>query len=67
MAQTRLSTKQKQTHRRKIQVCGCQGRGEGEGWAGSLGMLDARYYLYLEWISNKVLMYSTRGTILNIL
>ena len=43
MAQTRLSTKQKQTHRRKIQVCGCQGRGEGEGWAGSLGMLDARY------------------------
>ena len=40
-----LSTKQKQTHRHIEQTCGCQGRGgEGEGWAGSLGLVDANYY-----------------------
>ena len=38
-----LSTKQKQTHRE--QTCGCQrGEGEGVGWMGSLGLLDANYY-----------------------
>ena len=30
MAQINLSTKQKQTHRHKDQICGCQGRGGGE-------------------------------------
>ena len=40
-----LSTKQKQTHR--DQTCGCQGGGggEGEGWTGSLGLVDANYYI----------------------
>ena len=32
-----LSAKQKQTHKHKEQICGCQG-GMGEGWIGSLGL-----------------------------
>ena len=44
--QTNLSAKQKQTHRHREQTCGCQaGRGEGEGWPGSLGLVDANYYI----------------------
>ena len=31
MAQTNLSTKQKQTHRHGDQTCGCQGGGGREG------------------------------------
>ena len=37
MAQTNLSTKQKQTHRHTEQICSCQGRGgweRGEGQDG---------------------------------
>ena len=37
-----LSTKQKQTHRRREQTCGCQ-EGGGVG-IGSLGLRDANYY-----------------------
>ena len=40
MTQMNISTKQKQTHRRREQTCGCQA-GEGEGWIGSLGLADA--------------------------
>ena len=41
-----LSTKQKQTHRHREQTCGYQGGGgEGVGWAGSLGLVDANYYI----------------------
>ena len=34
------------THRHREQTCGCQ-RGEGmeEGWTGSLGLVDANYYI----------------------
>ena len=54
-----LSMKQKQTHKHREQICGCQGRGGvGEGQIWSLGLADANY-LYLEWINNKVLHYST--------
>ena len=53
-----LSTKQKQTHRHREQTCGCQG-GECEGgmdWEFGI----SRYKLsYVEWINNKVLLYST--------
>ena len=43
----KLSTKQKQIHRRREQTCGCQGGGgEGEGWTGSLGLVDANYYIW---------------------
>ena len=27
------------------QTCGCQGRGVGEGWIGSLGLASANYYI----------------------
>ena len=55
MTQMNLPTKQKQTHRHREQTCGCQGRGGG-GWIGSLGLVDANYYL---WMDNKVLLHST--------
>ena len=43
---TTESPKQKQTHRHRKQVCGCQGGGKaGEGWSGSLGLADANYYI----------------------
>jgi len=35
-----------------------KGEGEGVGWTGSLGLIDANYCL-LEWISNGILLYST--------
>ena len=53
-----LSTEKKQTHRHVEHTSCCQG---GEGWSGmdwesgvSIGKL-----LYLEWISNEILLYST--------
>ena len=45
-----LSTKQKHTHRHTKQTYDCQG--EGGGWMG-----------YIEWVSNKVLLHSTRNYI----
>jgi len=39
-----LGAKQKRTHRQ--QICSCQGETGEEGWAGSLGLLDANYYTY---------------------
>ena len=42
-----LIVKQKQTHRHREQTCGCQGC-VGEGWIGSLGLVDANYYIYNE-------------------
>ena len=42
-----LSTKQKQAHRHREQTAGCQVVGWGwEGWIGSLGLVDAKYYIY---------------------
>ena len=33
-------------HRHRDQTCGCQGGGSmGEGWTGSLGLVDANYYI----------------------
>ena len=41
-----LSRKEKQTHRHREQTWGCQEeRGMGEGWSGSLGLVDANYYI----------------------
>ena len=56
-----LSTRQKQAHRHKEQTFGCQGGKQvGEGRTGSLGLADANYYmLYIGWINNEVLLYST--------
>ena len=67
MTQMNLSTKQKQTHRHREQTCGCQ---EGGGcrrrkdW--EFGISRCKL-LYIEWINNKVLLYSTQGTIFSIL
>ena len=42
-----LFTKKKQTHRHREQNCGYQGgRRVGEGCTGSLGLVDANYYIY---------------------
>ena len=36
----------------------------GEGWTGSLELADINYHIYsLEWIKNKVLLYSTENCI----
>ena len=43
MTQGNISTKKKQTHRHKDQICGYQGV-RTEGWIGSLGLTDASYY-----------------------
>ena len=49
-----LSTKQKQTHRLREQTCGCQGgRMDWEFGVSRCKLLD------IEWINNKVLLYST--------
>ena len=58
MAQMNLSTKQKQTHRHREQTCGCQGRGGGSGIEWEFGVSRGKL-LHLEWINNKVLIYST--------
>ena len=60
MTQMNLSTKQKQTHRRREQTCGCQ-RG-GEGMDGEFGISRCKL-LYIKWINNKVLLYSTEDYI----
>ena len=58
MAQMNLSIEKKQTHRHGEQTCGCQGR---EGWGGTDGKFGVDRYklLYLEWVSNEVLLNST--------
>ena len=46
MIQMNLFTKQKQTHRLREQTYGYQGGArEGEGWTGSLGLVDANHYI----------------------
>ena len=56
MAQMNLPTKQKQTHRRREPTCGCQGGGRRMDWESGAGRCKL---LHLEWINNKVLLYST--------
>ena len=55
-----LSMKQKQTHRRRGQTCGCQGGGGGRCGGGMEWEFGVGRYklLYIEWINNKVLQYS---------
>ena len=57
MAQMNLSTKQKQTHRHRDQTCGFWGQGgRGMDWEFGVGRCKL---LHLEWINDKVLLYST--------
>ena len=54
-----LFTEQKQIHRHREQTCGCQGgRREERGMDSEFGVGRCKL-LHLEWINNKVLMYST--------
>ena len=48
---------QKQTHRHREQICGCQGVGQGRDGLG-VGISNCKL-LYEEWINSKVLLYST--------
>ena len=55
MTQMDLFMKQKQTHR--DQICGCQGE-EGGGRSNWEFEVNRCKLLYIEWIKNKVLLYS---------
>ena len=57
-----ISTKQKQTHRHREPACGCQRWGVGRGKNQEFGV-DSCKLLHLEWISNRVLLYSTENYI----
>ena len=62
MTQMNISTKQKQHHRHREQTCGCQGGGLGGGGGGGMDWefgISRCKLLYIEWINNKVLLYST--------
>ena len=52
-----LSAKQKQTQGQGAQTCGCWGMGGGSGMDRDFGV--SRCKLFIEWISNEVLLYST--------
>ena len=59
MTQMNLSTKQKQTHRRREQTCGCQRvSADGGGMEWEFGISRCKL-VYIGWINNKVLLYST--------
>ena len=53
-----LFMKQEQNHRHREQTCGCQG-GEGWGRDGLEFRISRCQLLYIEWINNKFLLYST--------
>ena len=53
-----LSPKQKHTHRHREQTCGCQGAGGWGGMEWEVGVSRCKL-LYIGWINNKVLLYST--------
>ena len=56
MTQLNLFVKQKQTHRE--QICGCHG-GVGRGGMDKEFEVSRCKLLHIEWMSNKVLLYST--------
>ena len=53
-----ISAKQKQTHRHREQTCGFQRRGGGGGMDWEFEISRCKL-LYIEWINNMVLLYST--------
>ena len=57
-----LSMKQKQTHRQTEQTCGCQGGGRWGGTDWEFGISRCKL-LYIGWINNNVLRYSTGNDI----
>ena len=62
--QTNLSMKQKQTHRQRGQVCGCQrGWGENRGGKDWAPGITIGKLLFIGWMNNEVLLCSTRNYI----
>ena len=64
MTQMNSSVKQKQTHGHRKQTCDCQRWGRGgvqgrKGWIGSWGLASIYKLLHVEWINNKVQLFST--------
>ena len=55
-----LSMKQKQNHGRREQADGCHGQEAGGGMEQEVGVSRCDL-LYIEWINNKVLLYSTEN------
>ena len=53
-----LSTEQKQTHKHREQICGCQRGGGGNGRDWEFGVSRCKLF-HLEWMSNEVLLHST--------
>ena len=45
MAQTNLSTEEKQTLRPREQICGCQAGRWRVGWTGSLGLVGTNNFI----------------------
>ena len=62
MTQMNLSTENKQTHGHGEQTCGSQGGGGESGMDWEFGVSRCKL-LYLGWISNEVLLYSTGNCI----
>ena len=59
MTQMKLSMKQKQTHRHRGQTGGCHRGGESGGGKDWEFGISRRKLLYIGWINNKALLYST--------
>ena len=57
-----LSTEEKQTHGLGEQTCGYQGGSGGSGMDQEFGVSKCKL-LYLEWISNEILLCSIRNYI----
>ena len=51
-----LSTNQKQIHRHRDQICGCQGAGGQMNW--ELGISRCKL-LHVEWVNNRLPLYHT--------
>ena len=63
MTQMNLSMKQRQNHRHREQTGGCQGGGYwGRDGEWEVGVSICKL-LYIEWLNNKVLLYSTENYI----
>ena len=58
MIQMNFFIKQRQIHRIRERTYGCWGEGWGEGIVGEFG-INIYPLLYLKWINNKALLYST--------
>ena len=59
MIQMNLFTKQKQTHRFREQIYGCQEKGERNGQLGALELTYRHAIFKMDNLTNKVLLYST--------